>query len=40
MSDKDTIKDALEAFESIQEAEAKNRSAWVDDIRFARLGEQ
>jgi hypothetical protein len=40
MSDKDTIKDALEAFEAIQEAESKNRSAWVDDVRFARLGEQ
>lgn len=40
MSDKDTIKDALEAFEAIQEAESKNRSAWVDDIRFACLGEQ
>lgn len=40
MSDKDTITDALEAFKAASESEAKNRQAWVDDMRFARLGEQ
>lgn len=40
MSDKDIIKDAKEAFEETQEAESKNREAWVSDVRFARLGEQ
>jgi hypothetical protein len=40
MSDKDTITDAQEAFKAASEAEADNRKAWIDDLRFARLGEQ
>ena len=36
----DTIKEALEAFEACDAAETKNRKAWLDDVRFARLGEQ
>lgn len=40
MSDKDIIKDAMDAFRAASEAESKNRAAWVDDMRFARLGEQ
>jgi len=40
MSDKDIIKDAQEAFHAAAEAEAENRKAWVEDVRFARLGEQ
>lgn len=39
MSD-NTIKEAIEAFDAIAEAEAKNRQAWLEDVRFARLGEQ
>lgn len=40
MSDKDILKDAQESFQRKTEAEAKNRTAWLDDMRFARLGEQ
>lgn len=40
MSDKDIIKDAQEAFQAAAEAEAENRKAWIEDVRFARLGEQ
>lgn len=40
MSSKDIIKDAQEAFHAAQEAESKNRALWVEDMRFARLGEQ
>jgi hypothetical protein len=40
MSDKDLLKDAREAFDRASEAEAKNRRNWLDDVRFARLGEQ
>uniref|UniRef100_UPI0039837653 portal protein n=1 Tax=Phenylobacterium sp. TaxID=1871053 RepID=UPI0039837653 len=40
MSDDDTLKDAREAFELAAEAEAENRRDALDDLRFARLGEQ
>jgi hypothetical protein len=40
MSDKDTIKEALEAFKLAAEAEQENRKAALDDIKFSRLGEQ
>lgn len=40
MSDKDIIKDAKDSFARKVEAESKNRAAWLDDVRFARLGEQ
>lgn len=38
--DSDILKDAKEAFAQAEESEAKNRQLWVDDMRFARLGEQ
>jgi hypothetical protein len=38
--DSDLIKDAKEAFQRASEAENKNRNNWLDDMRFARLGEQ
>lgn len=38
--DKDVISDALEAFKLSEEAESDNREAWVDDVKFARMGEQ
>lgn len=40
MSDKDIINEAQEAFKAAVDAEAEIRRAWVDDMRFARLGEQ
>ena len=40
MSDKDTLAEALEHFKLSEEAESENRKAWIDDVRFARLGEQ
>lgn len=40
MSDKDVIEDALEQFALAQESESENRARFVDDMRFARLGEQ
>lgn len=40
MTDADAIKDAKEAFEAAQEHENENRLDALDDIRFARLGEQ
>lgn len=40
MSDKDTIADARQRFEKIEEAESHNRQAWLDDFKFARLAEQ
>jgi hypothetical protein len=40
VSDKDVLKDAKEAFRRKVDAEAKNRAAWVEDVRFARMGEQ
>ncbi len=36
----DTLKSAREAFQQCIEAEAENRAEALDDIRFARLGEQ
>lgn len=39
-SDEDFLADVKESFQRICEAEAKNRDAWLDDIKFARLGEQ
>ena len=38
--DKDTIEDARKRFEEIEEHEADNRAAWLDDFKFARLSEQ
>jgi hypothetical protein len=40
MSEKDTLAEALEHFKLSEEAESENRKAWIDDVRFARLGEQ
>lgn len=40
MSDDDLIKEAREAFELAADAEAENRREALDDLRFARLGEQ
>lgn len=39
-ADADILKDAKEAFDLAAEAEAENRKEALDDIRFARLGEQ
>lgn len=39
MSDKDTLSDALEEFRLSEDAESENRKQWIDDVRFARLGE-
>jgi len=36
----DTLKEAQEAFQLAQESEADNRAEALDDLRFARLGEQ
>ena len=40
MSDKDTLAEALEEFQLSEDAESENRKQWLDDIKFARLGEQ
>ena len=40
MSDDETIREAREAFERAADAEAENRRDALDDLRFARLGEQ
>ncbi|RAK60873.1 hypothetical protein DJ021_14160 [Phenylobacterium hankyongense] len=40
MSDDDILKEAREAFELAADAEAENRREALDDLRFARLGEQ
>jgi len=40
LSDDDIIKEAREAFERAADAEAENRRDALDDLRFARLGEQ
>lgn len=40
MSDDDILKEAREAFERAADAEAENRREALDDLRFARLGEQ
>lgn len=39
-TDADILKDAKEAFDLAAEAESENRREALDDIRFARLGEQ
>lgn len=39
-ADKDILKDAQEAFKQATDAEADNRERALDDIKFARLGEQ
>jgi len=38
--DEDTLKEAREAFDLAYDAEADNRNEALDDLRFARLGEQ
>lgn len=38
--DKDTLTEAQEQFKRSEDAEAMNRKNWLDDMRFARLGEQ
>lgn len=40
MKTEDILKDAHEAFDLARECEAQNRREALDDIRFARLGEQ
>jgi hypothetical protein len=40
LSDDEIIRDAREAFELAADAEAENRRDALDDLRFARLGEQ
>jgi len=40
MAEKDAISDAKEQFSACVEHEADNRSEALDDLRFARLGEQ
>ena len=40
MSDKETLSEALEEFSVCEDAESENRQQWLDDVRFARLGEQ
>ena len=39
-NDSDIIKEAREAFELCEDAESENREQALDDLRFARLGEQ
>jgi hypothetical protein len=40
LSDDEIIREAREAFERAADAEAENRREALDDLRFARLGEQ
>jgi hypothetical protein len=40
MADKDTLDDAKERFKASSEAESENREAALEDLKFARLGEQ
>lgn len=40
MSDKDIIGEAREAFDRAVEHESENRESYIEDMRFARLGEQ
>jgi hypothetical protein len=40
LSDDDILKEAREAFERAADAEAENRRDALDDLKFARLGEQ
>lgn len=39
-TDQDILKDALEDFDQCVDAEAENRAEALDDLRFARMGEQ
>lgn len=40
MTERDILSDAKDAFKKCDEAEAENRRLWLDDVKFARLGEQ
>lgn len=40
MTDDDLLKEALDSFDECQEAESENRETALDDLKFARLGEQ
>jgi hypothetical protein len=40
MADKDVLAEAQQAFQDCEEAENENRLAALDDLRFAKLGEQ
>lgn len=40
MADKDILSEALEEFGLSEDAESENRKQWLDDMKFARLGEQ
>jgi hypothetical protein len=40
MAEKDVLLDALEQFRQAEEAASENRAQALDDIKFARLGEQ
>lgn len=40
MADKDILTDAKAAFKICDEAEQDNRRLWLEDMKFARLGEQ
>lgn len=40
MTDRDILTEAKDAFKKCDEAEAENRRLWLDDVKFARLGEQ
>ena len=40
MADKDILSEALEEFQLSEDAESENRKQWLDDMKFARLGEQ
>ena len=40
MSDDDVLSEAREAFQLAADAEARTRREALDDIRFARLGEE
>lgn len=40
MADKDELDEAKEAFKQAYDAESENREAALDDLKFARLGEQ
>ena len=40
MADRDTIADAKERFRLAHDAESENREAQLDDLMFARMGEQ
>ena len=40
MSDEQLLSDAKDAFALCEEAEAENRAEALDDLRFAKLGEQ